>query len=194
MILLLDRLGGVDGWLIVFGYALYRLDGLFVSALSIWMSVIAPDSRRAGVRAVLLIVAWLWLPFAATFLLPRFGIHLPAFVMAANSWLLASSPLGLLLKWPGTVASRGFVDAILWMCGLQFVGGLVFLLAAIVQLRSAFRAQVSDEARGIVRRFFFPPGAIVAGRQLVTIRFSGEKGTRAVPEAWSGSSMFSSSC
>ena len=156
VVLLLNRLGGVDGWLIVIGYACIASMGFFVSALSIWCSVTAPDSRRAGARAFFLIVAWLWLPFAVAFILPRFGIRLPAWLMAANAWLLAN-PFGLLLKFPGMTASQALIDAIAWMCGLQFVGGLVFLLAAIVQLRSAFRAQVSDEARGIVRRFFFPP-------------------------------------
>src|SRR4051812_46634516 len=92
VVLLLNRLGGVDGWLIVLGYICVACLGFFFSALSIWTSVTAPDCRRAGARAMLLIVAWLWLPFAVTFLLPRFGIHLPALVMTANAWLLASSP------------------------------------------------------------------------------------------------------
>jgi ABC-type Na+ efflux pump permease subunit len=157
VILLLNRLGGVDGWLIFLGYICVASLGFFFSALSIWTSVTAADSRRAGARALLLIVAWLWLPFAVAFILPRFGLHLPVWVMTANAWLLASSPLGLLLKWPGMVASRGFVDAIAWMCGLQVVGGLICLVGAIAQLRSAYRAQVSHEARGIVGRFFFPP-------------------------------------
>ena len=157
VILLLNRLGGVDGWLILIGYVCVASLGFFFSALSIWNSVTAADSRRAGARAILLIVAWLWLPFVVAFILPRYGIHLPAWVMAANAWLLASSPLGLLLKWPGMVASRGFVNAIAWMCGLQVVGGVLCLVGAIAQLRSAYRAQVSHEARSIVGRFFFPP-------------------------------------
>jgi ABC-type Na+ efflux pump permease subunit len=157
VVLLLNRLGGVDGWLIVIGYICIASMGFFFSALSIWSSVTAPDSRRAGARAILVIVAWLWLPFAVAFILPRFGIHLPVWVKTANAWLLASSPIGLLLKWPGLTASQGLIDAIARMCALQVAGGIVCLLGAIAQLRSAYRAQVSHEARGIVGRFFFPP-------------------------------------
>ena len=55
---------------------------------------------------------------------PRVGIRLPGFLLTANAWVLASSPLGLLFKIGGGVTpSSGLVDAVAWMSGLQVAGG-----------------------------------------------------------------------
>lgn len=48
IMLLLNRLGGVDGWLILMAYAGIVSTGFFLAALSIWLSATAPDSRRAS--------------------------------------------------------------------------------------------------------------------------------------------------
>ena len=102
-------------------------------------------------------MAWLMLPFFVAFVFPRFGIRLPGFVLTVNAWLLASGPLGLLLKIGGGVtASSGLIDAVAWMSELQLLGGVLFLVWAIVRLRSAYRINVSDESRSLVGRLTRP--------------------------------------
>jgi ABC-type transport system involved in multi-copper enzyme maturation permease subunit len=156
VVLMLNRLGGVDGWVILLACAGIAATSLFLAALSILVSTTSPDSRSAVGWAMLWMVAWLWLPFTVAFLLPRLGLSPPGWISAANAWLLASSPIGLLLKMPGMVASRGLVDVIARMCGLQVVGGLLCLIGAIVRLRAAHRAHVGGEAGGPVRKLIAP--------------------------------------
>ena len=106
---------------------------------------------------MLSIMAWLMGPFFVAFIFPRFGIRLPRFVLTMNAWLLESGPLGLLLKIAGGIsASRGLIDAVAWMSGLQVIGGVLFLIWAIVRLRSAYRINVSDEGRSLVGRLTRP--------------------------------------
>jgi ABC-type transport system involved in multi-copper enzyme maturation permease subunit len=146
LLILLNRLGGVDGRLILLAYLGLFSTGLFLVALATWASVRAKDSRRAAGFAALWTVAWLIVPFFTAFILPRLGIVLPRWLLTANAWLLASSPTGLLLKLPVAVAPQGVIEAISWMCGLQAVGGAVFLAAAILQLRSTFLAEAGGDA------------------------------------------------
>jgi ABC-type Na+ efflux pump permease subunit len=155
---LLNRLGGVDARLILLAYAAIMSTSLFLAALGIWVSTVSTESRRAIGLAMLLACFWLWIPFSSNFILPRFGVRLPAWVLAANALCLQSSPMGLLLKAPGLAASSALVDAVLQMCGLQLLGGLVCLLAAVIQLRPACRAragQVSADDSRIPWRWRF---------------------------------------
>ena len=119
IMLLLNQLGGVDGWLILTAYAGIISTGFFLAAFSIWFSATAPDSRRALARAFLCSIAWFFGPFFAAYLLPRLGIRLPDWLRTANAWLLASSPASLLMKLPSLVAGKGLIDSVAWMCGLQ---------------------------------------------------------------------------
>jgi ABC-type transport system involved in multi-copper enzyme maturation permease subunit len=147
IMLLLNQLGGVDGRLILMAYAGIVSTGFFLAALSIWFSTIAPDNRSALALAFLCSVAWFSGPFFATFLLPRLGVRLPDWLRAVNSWLLASSPASLLMKLPSLVAGKELIESLAWMCGLQAVGAAICLIGSIVQLRSAYRAAASGEAR-----------------------------------------------
>lgn len=152
IMLLLNQLGGVDGWLMLMAYGGIVSTGFFLAALSIWFSATAPDSRRALARAFLCSVAWFSGPFFATFLLPRLGVRLPDWLRAANAWLLASSPASLLMKLPSLVAGKGLIDSVAWMCGLQALGAALCLIAAIVLLRPVHRAAASGEAAGALRQ------------------------------------------
>ena len=151
IMLLLNQMGGVDGWLILTGYAGIVSTGFFLAALSIWFSTTAPDSRRALGRAFLCAIAWFAGPFFATFLLPRLGVRLPDWLRTLNAWLLASSPAGLLMKLPSLYAGKGLIDSLAWMCGLQVAGAAICLIGAIVRLRSAYRAAASGEVRGALQ-------------------------------------------
>jgi len=151
IIMLLNKLGGVDGWLILTAYAGIISTGLFLAAFSIWFSATAPDTRRALARAFLCSIAWFSGPFFVALIFPRLGVRLPDWLRAANAWVLASSPASLLAKLPGLVAGKGLIDSVAWMCGLQLVGAAICLLGAIARLRSAYRAQASGEARSAFR-------------------------------------------
>ncbi len=147
MMLLLNRLGGVDGWVILAAYAGIVSTGFFLAALSIWCSATAPNTRQALALAFLSFIAWFFGPFFVTYVFPRLGIRLPDWLRAANAWVLASSPASLLMKLPSLVAGKGLIDSVAWMCGVQTVGAAICLIGAIVQLRSAYLAQASGEAR-----------------------------------------------
>ncbi len=89
IMLLLNRLGGVNGWLILTGYAGLVSTGFFLAAFSMWFSATAPDSRRAVGRAFLSFIVWFSGPFFVTHLFPRLGVHLP-------NWLRTSRMHGFL--------------------------------------------------------------------------------------------------
>ena len=146
VMLLLHTLGSIDLRLILLTYASLVCMAFFLASLSIWVSTGASDSGHAARFSMLCIMAWLMVPFFVAFILPRFGIRLPGFVLTVNAWLLASGPLGLLLKIGGGIsASSGLIDAVARMSGLQVIGGVLFLVWAIVRLRSAYRINVSDD-------------------------------------------------
>ena len=156
VMLLLHRLGGIDTWLILLAYAGILSTGFLLAAMSIWISTLARDGRRAVGLAMLATCLWLWLPFAVAFILPRFGVHLPGWLLTVNAWALHSSPLGLLLRFPGLAASAALVDLLLRMCGTQLLAGAGCLLGAVFALRPACRAMagecVADDRRILAGR------------------------------------------
>jgi ABC-type Na+ efflux pump permease subunit len=157
VMMLLHTLGSIDLRLILLTYACLICLAFFLASLSIWASTGAADSTHAVRLSMLLIVAWLGLPFFVAFILPRFGIHLPGFVQTVNAWVLTSSPMHMLMMIGGGIsASSGLIDSVVPMCGLQLSGGAFFLVWAIVRLRSAYRINVSDESHGLVRRLTRP--------------------------------------
>ncbi len=152
-IMLLNKLGGVDGWLILTGYAGIVSTGLFLAAFSIWFSATAPDTRRALARAFLFLIAWFAGPFFVAHIFPRVGLRLPDWLRAANAWVLASSPASLLVKLPGLANGKGLVGSVARMCGLQAVAASICLIGAIIGLRFAYRAHATGEAGGALRQF-----------------------------------------
>ena len=184
IMLLLHRLGGIDGWLILLAYTGILSTGFFLSAMSIWVSTLARDSRRAIGYAMLLTCLWLWVPFAVAFILPRFGVRLPGWILSVNAWVLNSGPLGLLLRFPGMSASAALLDLVLRMCGMQLLGGICCLLGAIVQLRRP-AAPWQEGSRATIRACSFA-GGLAPARLLATIRSSGKRCTRVVPGGWLG--------
>jgi hypothetical protein len=157
--ILLSSLGGVSRSLILLVYAAIISTAFLVVAIAIWVSSAAPDSRRALSAAVLWIMAWLIVPFIVgmTPLLTRLGIRPPSFVISLNAWALASSPLSLLpLFIGGGVNNSALYYRIGWMSGLQLAGGMVLLLAAIVRLRRAFRANAGGDGGPFSRQMVRP--------------------------------------
>ena len=153
VMLLLHILGGIDVRVILLAYAGLATTAFFLASLAIWFSVTAPNARRAASLTVLATMTWLMGP-ALAWLYALVPLRLAPPRMAAltvNAWLLASSPFSVAMKLAmGVGASSGLIYAVEWMCGLQLVGGVLFLVGSMVRLRSAYRANVSDETR--VRR------------------------------------------
>jgi ABC-type transport system involved in multi-copper enzyme maturation permease subunit len=148
VMLLLHLLGGVDSRLILMTYGGIATTTFFLASLGIWFSVMSPDGRQAVNTSVLTTVAWLMGPLMLPMVLSRFGLRLPEWAAMINAWLIASSPLSLLMKVAmGVGASKGLTYAIAWMSGLQTASGVLLLIGSIARLRSAFRAQASVEIR-----------------------------------------------
>jgi ABC-type transport system involved in multi-copper enzyme maturation permease subunit len=181
IMVLLVVVGGVDYRLILIVYACVVSMAFFLAALSIWASTAATDVRGATNLAVLYTMGWAMGPMVVAFALPRFGIHLPWWALAANAWLMASSPVGLLLSIGGTAA--GLLAAVGWMIGLQAIGGVLLLIWSIARLRSAYRVGAGGDGRvlGRVRRRpvwrFRPRPAVgddpILWKEMYTTRASG---------------------
>ena len=157
VMLLLYPLGGVDLRLILLGYAGLITTGFFMIALAIWVSTGTTDARGAGGASVLLMIAWLMGPFFVSMVFPRVGLRLPSFLLTANTWVLYSSPIGLMLKiGGGATLSSGLADAVAWMSGLQVAGGALLVIWAIARLRSAYRLNVSGDSQRLTSRLTRP--------------------------------------
>jgi len=157
IMLLLHPLGGIDLRLILLAYAGLMTTAFFMIALAIWVSTGAANVRVATGASVLCCFAWLIGPFFVSMVFPRIGLRLPSFVLTANAWVMASSPISLLLKiGGGATPSSGLLDAVAWMCGLQVAGGALFLLWAIAWLRSAYRWSVSGDHHDLAARLTRP--------------------------------------
>ena len=88
---------------------------------------------------------------------PSIGIRLPRFILTANAWVLASSPVGVLFKIAGGVTpSSGLMEAVAWMCGLEVAGGTLLVIWAIARLRSAYRVNVSGDSQNVAARLTRP--------------------------------------
>ena len=148
VILLLHCLGGIDLPVIILAYAGLTSTAGFLTSLAIWCSVISPSSRNAATQCVFVLMAWLMGPIFLPIILPHFGLRLSGWAETVNGLLVASSPLNIVRKLAvGLGATSGLVDAVVWMAELQLIGTVCLLLAAILRLRSAYRATLSDEAR-----------------------------------------------
>jgi len=174
VMLLLNALGSVDLRLILLTYAGLICMAFFLASLAIWVSTGASDSAHAVRVSMLYIMAWLIVPFFVAFVWPRFGLRLPGFVLTVNAWVLASGPLGLLLKIGGGItASSGLTDAVAQMSGLQLLGGVLFLVWAIVRLRSPIGSTSAMTVVAWSGGSRVPAGGSAPSPRSVTTRSSG---------------------
>ena len=148
VMLLLHLLGGVDFRLILVTYGGIGTTAFFMASLGIWFSVMSPNGRLAVNASALTTFAWLFGPLLLPMVLSRFGLRLPEWAAMINAWLIASSPLSLMMKVAmGVGASKGLTYALAWMCGLQVVSGVLLLIGSMARLRSAFRAHAGGDVR-----------------------------------------------
>jgi ABC-type Na+ efflux pump permease subunit len=149
VMLLITFMGGVDFHLLLLTYAGVTTTTYFVACLSIWASTVAKDARGAATAAVGYTSLWFTGPMIVGFMLPRFGIPIPSWIGAANAWFWISSPVGLLMKFAaGGLPFATVLDAVVSMAWRQLLTGTLFLLASILQLRSAYRVNTGGDGRG----------------------------------------------
>jgi hypothetical protein len=160
VVLLLDALGGIDLRLILLAYGGVLSTTFFVLSMGIWCSTNAVDGRRANTLAGLLVVAWIGLPMwlGATPIVSRMGIRVPDFILAANSWIIASNPVSLFLRFGigGVPSGSALLNAVGWMSGLQVAAGVAFLVRAIMRLRPAYRENMDFGGRTLFGRLNVP--------------------------------------
>ncbi len=141
-------MGGIDLRLIALCYAGFTSSFLFLISLAIWISVAAPDIRLATAAYLFGAMAWCVGPFSLAFVLPRFGIHMPESVAAANAWLVLSSPIIAAFHLAAGLNSWAQLSYIVGrMIALQLLGAGFLTIGAIARLRLAQRTLVSGDQR-----------------------------------------------
>jgi ABC-type Na+ efflux pump permease subunit len=166
---LLSLFGGVDPWSVVAYYAGTISTVFFLASLSILVSTYARRPREAISLVYVLEVAWLFLPpmidaIGAQPSWPWSEIY--PWIAPVNAWVAASSP-AYLLSLAARVFGRGpgaFIEALIWMMGLQALVGASMVVLAVARLRPIFRKEgersrlfkgLSGVSRG--RRFLSRP-------------------------------------
>ncbi len=157
IMLLLHTLGAIDLRLIALAYAGLVTTAFFMIALAILVSTRANSVRRAGGAAVLWCFAWMSGPFLVSTIFTRAGLRLPSSVLTANAWILASSPLCLVMPLVGGgTPSSGLLYVVARMSGMQVAGGVLLVLWAIARLRAAYRLNVSGDSQSLAARLTRP--------------------------------------
>jgi ABC-type transport system involved in multi-copper enzyme maturation permease subunit len=153
IVCLLPLLGGVDPTVIVLAYAGTISTALFLTGLSVLVSIHAPRGGQAVRETIGLEVIWLALPMAGL-LVPRTWPGLWPWVQPVHEWLMASTPTGVWLG-PGITASgTTFFEAVAWMIGLQLSAGILMIGLAVVRMRAASRIRGGDgDTRTRTRRW-----------------------------------------
>jgi ABC-type transport system involved in multi-copper enzyme maturation permease subunit len=140
IVALLPLLGGVDPRMILLAYAGTISTAVFLTGLSVIVSIHAPRGGQALRQTIGLEVVWLGLPVAAL-LVPRTWPGLWPWIRPVNDWLTASTPMWVWLG-PATAGSgTTLFEAFFWMIGLQLAIGSTLIACAIARLRGASRAR-----------------------------------------------------
>jgi ABC-type transport system involved in multi-copper enzyme maturation permease subunit len=155
VVCLVALLGGLDPWEVTYIYAGTFSLVLFVSGLSLLVSVLAPRPREAILVTYVLVFVWLFLPPILVPIAPAMDWPLN-WVRPVNDFLLLMNPIyvwelltnqmsmyatfvasggpAAWLLWMGSLQNAMLIQ-FLWMAGLQSAFGVVFLVLAILGLR-----------------------------------------------------------
>jgi hypothetical protein len=155
--ILLVQFGGVDPRFVLLTYLGVASTGFFLAGLGLLISASVRLERFAVSSIVTLMMLWMNLPLLMITLMPRLLGQLPRWLATANDWLMASSPMGVLLHIAGAFPRPNFTEAMAWMVGLELAGGMVLTGLAIAWLRPASRRLEEKGSRagtrGAVRAF-----------------------------------------
>jgi hypothetical protein len=158
---LLPLLGGVGPHLILLAYAGTASTAVFLSGLSLLVSIHSPRAGQAVRATIGLEIVWLGLPYVGLLIASAWP-GLWRSVRPINDWLLASTPTGAWLFAGGArVGGKGFAS-IFWMIGLQLAAGTLLIGWTVALLRRASQRGGGEKApegalcRPRLRRRFFP--------------------------------------
>jgi hypothetical protein len=168
---LLTLFGGVDPVLVVMSTALSLSLAFFLASLSVLCSTVSKRVKEAISIAYALEGFWLIFPTLVDASLPINHPELYAAIKPFLSWWTATTPWGLIGAMRMSAGGRfitPLVEAVLWMVGLQFALGCLFLALAVVRLRPVFKAQ--EGARAF--RFL---GIPLPGSKMGRLRLWGKK-------------------
>ena len=153
LLVVLDRVGGVDPRLALFACAGLASTAFLMTAASVAVSVWSRGPKTARGIAVLTCLAWVDGPFTLAVVGPRVFPSVYAWVAPVNRALMESSPLAALpyLMGIGLVAGSSLVGVVARMVAYQVGGGLVLAAFAVATLRPADR-WISGGGAASVRR------------------------------------------
>jgi ABC-type Na+ efflux pump permease subunit len=164
---LLSLFGGVDPLIVIAYYAGTITTVFFLASLSILVSTYARRPREAISLVYVLEVAWLFLPPMIDAIGPQPNWpwnEIYPWIAPVNAWVAASSP-GSLLPLAARAFGRGpgaFIEALLWMMGLQAIASASMIVLAVARLRPIFR---KEGERGHLYRWM---GAASRGRRFLS--------------------------
>jgi hypothetical protein len=139
ILVLVVFLGGIDPLLVLLALAGVAATALAVGTLAVAISAGARTAQRSVSFTVLIIVAWIDLPFM-TFMLLMSRPVIGRWVRPVAFWLIESSPISVVLNLLGVVRRTSLAGGVLRMIGLELGAAAVLLLWAIWRLRPASRA------------------------------------------------------
>jgi ABC-type transport system involved in multi-copper enzyme maturation permease subunit len=123
----------------------------FAVALTVLVSTLTRRVRQAVLIAYLLLFAWLLVPKIVDLFGSRLYSLAYQWIRPVNTWLVATSPIGIIFRVPLRGAAPASLWSVLtdfaWMVGLQLGGAVLFLLLAVWGLRPVFRRQEETPAR-----------------------------------------------
>jgi len=151
IVLLLPLLGGVDPRIVVLAYAGLASTAFLLAGLSILLSTGARSVRAAIHNSIGLGTAWLVGPFFFAMIAPRLWPKLANWLWPLNTWLLASTPMCVVMNLFSVMRWGTLAGQIGWMIVLQVACGTLFVLLAIVRLRPAYRYLQGGDG-GLFRR------------------------------------------
>jgi ABC-type transport system involved in multi-copper enzyme maturation permease subunit len=158
---LLTLFGGVAWDYVVAAYAATFSITFFAAALAVLISTLARRVGQAVLITYLLEIGWLIVPIVVDDVCRRLFPGLYLRIGTVIEWVATTTPGSVLFTLPfyrmRFVGMRvglptAFFDQFLWMMGLQWALGVLFLLIASWQLRPTFRRQ--EESQPWVTWFF----------------------------------------
>jgi ABC-type Na+ efflux pump permease subunit len=143
-------LAGIDPRLVLLTVAGLAATAFVMGAISIAVSAVARDTRRALAGAILLTWGWVFLPIAIVVLLPRVWPAGARWVYPVAIRLVDSSPMGVIVNMAG-LTRGGVIDAVARMIGYEMAGGVLLVAWAAARLRPASRAAAEGGGRAAWR-------------------------------------------
>lgn len=144
---ILPILGGVDPRLVFLCFLGTGTTAFFLAGIAILVSLGSRSTGHAFRNAFALGSLWLLAPAALEIAIPLFSGRLYGWVRPLNNWVIASSPMVILVgsaRWPGP---GWFPRSMAWMILLELAGGSLMIALAVARLRPVCREMKGGDGR-----------------------------------------------